>query len=190
VEGGIVSASSCELSGYSSLPEPELVFGSDKRHKHPLLGLLANGPYGQRFGVPTKLRLALVAPRSDMKRLGVLVKELNARAEPQEATNYYPVYPGFMNVLRIPIADQDQRLVLEFPDALDEYARRQEKIALASELFDCLSKLSGLRSSFDVALVYLPASWAACFEGESFDCHDYLNSNVRFSLCFASFGHP
>ncbi len=33
-----------------------------------------------------------------------------------------------------------------------------------------------LRSSFDVALIYLPPSWAACFEGENFDFHDYLKA--------------
>ena len=33
-----------------------------------------------------------------------------------------------------------------------------------------------LRSSFDVALVYLPPIWAECFEGENFDFHDYLKA--------------
>ena len=36
--------------------------------------------------------------------------------------------------------------------------------------------LGQLRSEFDVALVYLPPNWAACFEGENFDLHDFLKA--------------
>jgi hypothetical protein len=72
--------------------------------------------------------------------------------------------------------DQNQRLVIEFPDQLDEYAGRQEKLPLARGLFDCIAKLTSVRANFDVALIYLPPSWAACFEGEGFDFHDYLKA--------------
>ena len=47
---------------------------------------------------------------------------------------------------------------------------------MAAELFQCVARLRTLRSSFDVALVYLPQSWAACFEGENFNFHDYLKA--------------
>ena len=29
-----------EIAGYTTLPEPDLVFAGNKTHKHPLLGLI------------------------------------------------------------------------------------------------------------------------------------------------------
>ena len=165
-----------ELAGYSSLPEPELLFASGKKHKHPYLGLIQHGPYGQKYGTPSRLRLAILAPQSNLRLLSGVITELNGKADPKEATNYYPTYPCFSDVFRIPIAPQSDQLVIPFPDSLDEYARRQAKIPLAKGLFECLGQLRTQRSNFDVALMYLPPSWAACFHGESFDLHDYLKA--------------
>jgi len=171
-----MTASISELCGYVSLPEPDLVFNEGKTHKHPLLGLIANGPYGLKFGAPNRLRLALLAPRRDMAKLSALTVELEKQAEPREAKNYYPDYPGFSALFRTPIADQNDSLVISFPDQLDTFARNLSKIELAQGLFQCIAQLESLRSDFDVALVFLPDSWAACFEGENFDFHDYLKA--------------
>src|SRR5690242_4050504 len=92
------------LSGYTTLPEPELLFAGNKLCKHPLLGLIEHGPYGLKYGAPATLRLALVAPRLHQGRLPTLIRELDSSAKPTEAVNYYPVYPGFSKVFRIPIA--------------------------------------------------------------------------------------
>jgi len=43
-------------------------------------------------------------------------------------------------------------------------------------LFHSVSRLRNSRADFDVALVYLPPSWAGCFEGEDFNFHDYLKA--------------
>jgi len=165
-----------ELAGYSSLPEPELRFAGGKKHKHPYIGLIRHGPYGQKFGTPSRLRLAIVAPNADLKRLTGVIAELSGKANPKEAVNYYPAYPGFKDVFRVPIAPQADQLVIPFPDNLDECAQRQSKIPLARGLFECLGQLRAQRSNFDVALIYLPPSWAACFQGEAFDLHDYLKA--------------
>jgi hypothetical protein len=172
----VTSAPSSELSGYTCLPEPELMFGGARKHRHPLLGLVGHGPYGLKFGMPSRLRLALLAPRRDMGRLEGLVRELDTPVKPREAVNYYPEYPGFSQLFRIPIAEQDDRLSLHFPDQLESYAERRAKRDLARELFQCIAQLKPLRSSFDVTLIYLPESWAECFEGERFDLHDYLKA--------------
>ena len=79
-----------ELCGYTSLLEPELLFHKDGRHKHPLLGLIQNGPYGLRLGIPTKLRLALLAPARDINKLTDLIAELSKEAEPREAKELLP----------------------------------------------------------------------------------------------------
>jgi hypothetical protein len=171
-----MTVSISELGGYTVLPEPDLVFAGHRTHKHPLLGLLENGPYGLEFGAPGCLRLALLAPRHDMAKLVQLVEELKGKAEPREATNYYPAYPGFSRVFRIPVTEQNDQLVVELPDQLEVYANQGAKVDLARELFQCIAQLRPLRSSFDVALIYLPESRVACFEAENFDFHDYLKA--------------
>lgn len=165
-----------EINGYATLPEPELVFAGGRTNKHPLRGLIEHGPYGLKFGAPLQLRFAVVAPRSNMDKLTTVVRELKGQAHVREAKNYYPEYPGFEALFRIPIADQDDGLVISFPDKLNRYAQAGQKVELARGLFQCIAQLRSVRSSFDIALVYLPQSWAACFEGENFNFHDYLKA--------------
>ena len=165
-----------ELSGYTTLPEPDLVFAGNKKHKHPLVGLIAHGPYGLRYGVPTTIRFALLAPKQYMGKLKGLVAELGKAAKPREAVRYYPEYPGFEKVFRIAVAGIDDKLIFEFPDDLDRFAAQHKKHDVARGLFQCISQLRSVRSNFDVALIYLPPHWAACFEGENFNFHDYLKA--------------
>jgi hypothetical protein len=165
-----------ELSGFAKVPEPDLLFANGGLDKHPLRGLIAHGPYGSRYGSHTKLRLALLGPSANMLQLRGLVRELAGVAKTREVPAYYPDYPGFEGVFRIPIAQVEEGLVLTFPDALDQHAQRRDKLALARELFQCISQLSAVRSNFDVALIFLPPTWAKCFEDEGFDFHDYLKA--------------
>lgn len=165
-----------EICGYTRLPEPDLLFAGNGQHKHPLLGLLKHGPYGLKFGVPSALRVALIAPRADIPKLVALVGELRRSASPVEAKNYYPEYPGFETVFRVPIAPLEDRVQVVLPDRLDGYARSGAKLDLARDLFQCVAQLKPLRTSFDVALVYLPAHWSSCFEGENFNLHDFLKA--------------
>lgn len=171
-----MSAGSVELSGYVTLPEPDLLFAKNGISKHPLFGLIDYGPYSFNLGAPTTVCLSLLAPSKDMVKLKHLVSELSAYANPREATNYYPAYPGFEKTFRVPIADFDERLLMAFPDQLEAHANAGDKVELAKGLFQCISRLQSLRSEFDVALIYLPENWAACFEGEDFDFHDYLKA--------------
>lgn len=167
---------SVELPGYTKLPEPDLVFAGNGQHKHPLQGLLKYGPYGLKFGVPSILRIALVSLTRDMSKLTALVEELKGSASPTEAKKYYPEYPGFEAAFRIPIAPIDNRIQIILPDRLDAYARAGKKLDLARELFQCLAQLKLMRTSFDIAFVYLPPEWSSCFEGENFNLHDFLKA--------------
>lgn len=171
-----MSASSAELGGYTKLPEPDLVFAGGGLSKHPLTGLIEHGPYGLKFGAPTRLRFALLARAEDLLKLKGLVQELGRTARPREAPGYYPDYPGFEQLMRTPIAPLEDRTTLTLSPQLDAYAKAGEKQKLAQELFQALAQLRTVRTSFDVALVYLPPAWAACFEGEDFNFHDYLKA--------------
>jgi len=165
-----------EMPGFSVIPEPDLIFAAGKRDKHPLRGLIEHGPYGLKYGTPASLRLALLAPQAYLDQLRRLVTELSGLAKTREVPAYYPDYPGFENVFRIPIALIDQHLVFSFPAELERHAHGRDKRALARGLFQCISQLTTVRSNFDVALIYLPPSWADCFEDEDFNFHDYLKA--------------
>ena len=165
-----------ELAGYTRLPQPELVFHNRAKARHPLVGLIENGPYRLRFGMPARLRIALVAPAGDLARLRGLVDELSRRAKPREALNYYPEYPGFAALFRVPVLELSDRTTVQLPSTLDAHAAAGDKARLVTDLFQSIASLGLVRSDFDVALVYLPPNWAACFEGENFDFHDYLKA--------------
>jgi hypothetical protein len=130
-----------DFPAYSALPEPNLLFDRDQLHPHPLLGLINNGPYGLKFGFPSRLRLALLAPKADMAKLRGIVAELERRAVPKEAKNYYPEYPGFKALLRVPISTSDANCIIELPPTLDAHAARRAKFDLACELLDCIARL-------------------------------------------------
>ena len=165
-----------ELAGYSALPEPELLFHGNQREKHPLLGLIKYGPYGLRLGMPSQMRLAIVARSGDLPALRKLMQELQGPAKPVEAKIYYPDYPGFSKLFRVPITPPTDRITIALPPSLDAHASAGAKHKLAEELFHSLARLNSVRSEFDVALIYLPSDWASCFEGEGFDFHDYLKA--------------
>jgi hypothetical protein len=167
---------SSELSGYATIPEPDLIFAQGGLDKHPLRGLIDYGPYGLKYGTPASVRFALLAPGARMRQLRGLVTELGNGAKTREVPAYYPDYPGFEKVFRVPIESVNEDLVFTFPNELDAHAQSQDKRALARGLFQCIAQLRAVRSRFDVALIYLPPSWAACFEDEGFDFHDYLKA--------------
>jgi hypothetical protein len=186
-----MNSSASELRGYTSVAEPDLVFAGNKTDKHPLRGLIDHGPYSLKYGAPSRVRFALMAPHKDTGKLATLVEELNKTAQPREAKNYYPTYPGFQKLFRIPISDLDDRLKFAFPDELDGYAKRGEKRELAQGLFQCIAQLKTVRSSFDCALIFLPRGWESCFEGEDFDLHHYVKafcapSNIPIQIILQS----
>jgi len=90
--------------------------------------------------------------------------------------NYYPEYPGFETVFRTPLAKLSDHTTILFSGELDDFAEAGDKARLAIELFQALARLSLVRAEFDVALVFLPPAWAACFEHENFNLHDYLKA--------------
>jgi len=171
-----VTLNRAELSGYATLHEPELVFGENKPDTHPLRGLIQSGPYSLRLKAPSRVRLALLTPRPNVGQLAGLMEELERAASPREAKNYYPTYPGFQTTFRTPLVKPERRTAIELPEDLNAYARSGEKVKLARAVFDCIAELQTVRSSFDVALVYLPPSWSACFEGFGFNFHDHLKA--------------
>lgn len=164
------------LPAYAAIPEPTLLFNGGRTDTHPLRGLIAHGPFSLRYGAPAKMRLAVLSPKDHAPQVKGLVAELQRTAKPREATNYYPDYPDFENVFRIPIAEPVAELCFELGDELDHFAETGDAFGLAQALLETGMKLRLMRDRFEVALIYLPERWSGCFEGERFDLHDYLKA--------------
>lgn len=164
------------LPAYSIAPEPELIFHGGRTDRHPLRGLINHGPFSLRFGAPSVVRFAVVAPQADLARIDGLVRELGSPVKPKEAPAYYPEYPGFEELMRTPIADVDDAMRFALPDELDRLAAARDKMGLARALLNEVIKLRAERQRFDVALVYLPRAWSDCFEGESFNLHHFIKA--------------
>lgn len=167
---------SSELAGYATIPEPNLLFAHGKLDRHPLRGLIRHGPYGLALGIPSKVRVALLFPQGQEDKLNRILAELERRIRPTEAVNYYPEYPGFQSLFRIPIEPPAARCRFALSAELDRYAQTNNRPGLAQGLFDAIAKTGMQRAAFDVLLLYLPNRWAACFEAPGFDLHDYLKA--------------
>lgn len=168
--------SASEFPGFTVQGEPSLVFCGGVTHLHPLLGLLNSGPYSLALDFPRQVRLAVAEPSRHAGKLSSLIRELGEAATPKDAATYYPPYPGFEALMRAPLVAPPPSLVTTFPAYADELARRGEKKEVAELVSQSLLGLQAQRGNFDVAMVYLPPEWSACYEGDGFDFRDYVKA--------------
>lgn len=171
-----MSASQSQLSGYSTLQEPLLVFAAGNKDKHPLRGLVRYGPYSHSLGVPARVRLAFLYPDGLFSKLEGVCRELERPATPKEATNYYPPYPGFQQAFRVPLEIGGANFSFAMPSDMDNLAQKFDRAGLAKRLFETIGSIGAQRSGFDVLFLYLPDTWEQCFEAPGFDLHDYLKA--------------
>jgi hypothetical protein len=170
-----VTTDPSERCGYVGIPEPILIFGGQKTDLHPLRGIIEHGPYGSNLGVPSRVRLALLAPIGKLGKIDQIVRELPRSFAPKEAPVYYPTYPGFEALFRLPL-ETPANLRFEMPADLHGLALSQQRNVLARHLLSEIGKTGNHKANFDVLLIYLPSEWEACFEAPDFDLHDYLKA--------------
>src|SRR5688500_11860089 len=152
-------AESFNLSGHCILSEPSLLFNELKVDTHPLRGLVNYGPYSQLLGFPNQVRLAYFAPKEFIAKFDRLVSELNGETSPIEALNYYPIYPGFQDVFRIPLVAASDGLKVVASDSCLQLAQSSSGPELVSQILHSIGSLLRQKNSFDVLLLYLPKSW-------------------------------
>ena len=173
-----MASSSTQLSGHFALPEPLLLFAKGRKDLHPLRGLLEAGPYGVDLGFPIQLRLAYLAPSDLLTRLDSFFLELSRPAKPKDALNYYPMYPGFEQLFQIPLVEPPFGLRCSTsPDCLG-LAQRRSGPDLVNSIFQSMGSLIRQRQSFDVVILYLPNSWATCFEYDGFNLRHCLKARL------------
>lgn len=183
---------SAAIPAFSILPEPELLFHCDRfedKTSHPLRGLVNFGPYSrsQINSVIDPVRVALIAPKSQLYRLSNLLRELESKALPKERKNYLIDFPGFSRVFGVRVIQSD--VAIELTQDIDKAITKAEKphLALLNKLVEALALLRTNRHSFDVAMLLLPSKWSSCFDGgesDDFDLHDFIKATT------ASWGIP
>lgn len=165
------------LAGYKQIPEPDLLFANGRTNRHPLKGLIEYGPYSAPLTYLENIQIAFMTAKGHGKKLSGIFQELKKPASVVNATNYYPEYPGFDTVFRVPLsmADKDH-CVIELSDVLDKHAKQGEYVELARALLSAIGNLETHRSSFDLLFLFLPREWDECFVEKGFDLHDYLKA--------------
>ena len=173
-----MSKYSAELPGYTMLPEPPLLFANGMRDLHPLRGLIESGPYSSDIGLLSQVRVAYFAPAGLGGQLDSFTSELLRPAQPKDALNYYPAYPGFKQTFRIPLIKPPEGLRSSANDDCLKLAKAQNGPGLVESILQSMAGLLRQRQSFDVIFVYLPGSWSHCFEYEGFNLRNSLKAKL------------
>lgn len=166
------------LPANSTLPEPRLLFAGGKTHVHPLCGLTNYGPYSLDIGAPKEIRLAYLAPSDLLPKLDVLTHELMSRQQVREAPNYYVVYEGFEAVFRARLVPPTEFLRLVTPNKCNALASAGNGDDLVDLILQTVLPLQRLKHTFDVLIVYLPATWKASYLYEGFNLHDKIKARI------------
>ncbi len=168
---------STALSGHKIISEPLLLFANNKTNLHPLKGLINNGPYGRKFGYLSEVTIASIAPAGKSFKIERLLSELNAKHKPVEAPDYYPDYPGFSQLLGIPLVPPGNDLKIELGADAEALASAGSYMQLANKILSAIGSLVPQKANFKVVYIYLPKTYERCFLVEGFNLHDYLKAN-------------
>lgn len=149
----------------------------------PVRGLLQNRPYDANLtdiGISTRLRLAIIAPAADAKRVYEYLLGIQQTIEPSKYdADYLLTFPGFSSAfkcpLEIPQPGQASFVTLEEPkDTSPESARE-----VAGRITAALSSLKATENP-SVTVIYIPRRWQALrafeLDTEQFDLHDFVKS--------------
>lgn len=166
------------LAGHQDIAEPLLLFGAEKTDLHPLRGLIQNGPYSLNLGFPNQVRIAFLTPQGMTNRLERLVQELMSEHSPKEALNYYPNYPGFEPIFRVPLTVPIDNLKFELPPECAKIATDGDGAGLNNHIMHAVGNILKMKHLFDVLMIYLPVGWSKCFQYDGFHLHNKIKANL------------
>lgn len=168
------------LPAHNQLLEPDLLFANSETDKHPLRGLINHGPYSMNLGIIDDIKIAFMTPSFGKHKMQDLLKQLRSSALTQDAKDYYPNYPSFESVYRVPLGYASQEANTVLPDELDNLAASGGYVEFGHLLLKHIQQLKPHSNNFDVLLIYIPDTWSKCFKGDEagYDLHDYLKALV------------
>lgn len=168
------------LPPHRVLVEPLLKFGPGAAggvSPHPLRGLLEHGPYSRGSFGDVSVRVAIITTTQLLQRLRKFLGSLRQQHEPSDRRKYVPTYPGFQQVYGIDLVPAgDSATVLLDGNLADTGDGHQ---AISAALSSAIRSLEGVRASWDVLVVLLPASWQrwkVSADG-AFDLHDQMKAS-------------
>lgn len=167
-----------ELSQYLIINEPNLLFGNSGKAIHPLDGLIKYGPYSLDLGFPKKVRLASLMPYRHSDKLDKLYTELDNIRSPIGAPEYYPDYPGFHALMRIPIEVPTTDLKFTLEEGCNQIAQSRNGKELVDRILHSVGQIGMKKHDFDVLMIYFPQSWESSFEYDGFDLHDQIKAKL------------
>ncbi|MCV2217735.1 SIR2 family protein [Thauera sp. Sel9] len=181
------------------LSEPKLTFASSTgaglaEDTHPVRGLLQNRPFDALLteaGISTKLRVAIIAPAKDARRVHQYLSQLHGAVDPTKYdSDYLLSFPGFSAAFKcsLEIAEPGQRSFVELVEPTEDSpsACRMLGVRIAS----ALSSLKAAESP-SVTFIYIPTRWHGLrgyeLENERFDLHDFVKSSAIPLGCSTQF---
>ncbi len=165
------------LSAYSQIQEPLLVFAGGNKSKNPLLGLKMYGPYGLDLNYLDTIRIASLTPLGCTSKVNALITELSSHISPKYAKEYYPDYTGFENIFRTKII-LDKTLNFEFDAEMGALAKSLNINSFKYKLKEYLLTVSRQKTTFDVLFIYLPNEWQMIFRTTDFNLHNFIKASA------------
>jgi len=169
------------LAPYTRLDEPLLAFASDDPtavDTHPLRGLVAHGPYTRNSlaAHTDRIRVAVVGPDDGRQGRRAVLQKVQTTQQPSDRRVYVPPYPGFKQLLGVPLIPAPPPTQLAVPARLDDLGAGDPKALVRRAISERMRELAGVRDQFDVAVFHLPDSWGPGLRGQGFDAHDELKA--------------
>ena len=169
------------LAPYTLLREPLLAFSSADPSlvdTHPLRGLAAHGPYSKNSlaSVTDRVRVAIVGPDCSREGRRRVLQNVQNPQQPSDRRDYVPPYPGFQELLDVPLVPAASNAQLKWPAHLDELEPGSPTDRVRRTISERLRQLAEVRDEFDLAVVHLPDTWGPGLHGEGFDAHDEVKA--------------
>lgn len=149
----------------STLPEPELYFGSGKKDKWPKLGLNKYGPLDANIGKqnrPANIRMVYIGSKDSFG----LMNLLNAG----EKDKKYP-FKGFKNIFSSSLTMGAERF---YPLSPQEISGVKSVEAISDLIVSKLVELKNRGVDFDIGMIELPKEWEEYYNYQPVDLHDLI----------------
>ena len=169
------------LAPYTPLDEPLLAFSSvdpSLVDSHPLRGLATHGPYSRNSlaSGTDRIRVAIVGPDCGREGRKRVLQNVQRAQQPMDRKDYVPPYPGFEELLDVPLMPATNTAQLTWPAHLDELGSGSPADRVRRSISERMRQLAAVRDQFDLAVIHLPDSWGSGLHGEGFDAHDEVKA--------------
>lgn len=152
---------------------------------HPIRGLIQGRPFDALLtdtGIATNIRVALIAPARDGRRVSEYLIKLQEAIDPTRSDeDYLLAFPGFSNAFKcgLEVTQPGGKgfVALEEPADWTAAAARE----LGARISSAISSLKAAANP-SVIFIFIPSRWSALrgydVESEKFDLHDFVKASA------------